>query len=50
MARIARLATESGLTAYDAEYQHFALERGASLLTFDEKLAEAARTRGATVL
>ncbi len=50
MARIARLAIESGLSAYDAEYLHLALERGASLLTFDQQLADAARRRGVTLL
>ena len=50
MTRIAQLAVESGLTAYDAEYLHLAMERGASLLTFDQQLAEAARSRGVTVL
>lgn len=50
MARIAQLAIESGLTAYDAEYLHLALERGASLLTFDQQLADAARRRGVTIL
>lgn len=50
MARIAELAIESGLTTYDAEYLHLALERGASLLTFDRQLACAARGRGVTIL
>ena len=48
--RIAQLAIESGLTVYDAEYLHLAVERGASLLTFDRQLADAARSRGVTVL
>ena len=50
MTRIAELAIESSLTAYDAEYLHLALDRGASLLTLDQQLADAARSRGVTVL
>lgn len=50
LARIAHLASETGLTAYDAEYLHLAMDRGAALLTFDHQLADAARSRDVTVL
>jgi predicted nucleic acid-binding protein len=46
VSRVARLAARTGLTAYDAEYLHLAADRGASLLTFDQRLADAARQEG----
>ena len=37
------LALETGLTAYDASYLWLARNLGCELLTFDERLARAAR-------
>jgi predicted nucleic acid-binding protein len=43
---VAHLARDHGLTTYDAAYLELALRAGASLATFDQKLAVAAVTRG----
>lgn len=48
--RITDLAARTGLTAYDAEYLHAALDRTAELLTLDGTLAAAARREGVSVL
>ena len=45
-----RLASEDGLTLYDATYLELALRRNAGLATFDDALARAARGRGLAVL
>lgn len=45
-----RLASEDGLTLYDATYLELALRRKAGLATFDDALARAARGRGLAVL
>ena len=43
------LARTYGLTAYDAIYLELALRRGAPLVTFDSKLADAMRKAGGRV-
>lgn len=43
------LAREYALTAYDATYLDLALRTGATLATFDKKLAEAMRRAGGAV-
>ena len=45
-ATIARLAARTGLSAYDAEYLHLAIQRNADLLTCDRQLAAAAAREG----
>jgi predicted nucleic acid-binding protein len=45
-----RLAKDEGLTVYDATYLELALRLGAQLATLDDKLADAARRRGVTVI
>lgn len=44
------LARAEGLTTYDATYLELALRQGASLLTKDRELAQAALRRGVVVL
>lgn len=44
------LSRKHGLTAYDASYLELALRLGATLATFDRKLAEAARAAGVAVV
>lgn len=43
---IDRLVARTGLTAYDAEYLHLAIQRNADLLTCDRQLAAAAAREG----
>ena len=44
--QVMALAREHGLTSYDATYLELALRLGATLATFDTKLAEAMRRAG----
>jgi predicted nucleic acid-binding protein len=48
-ATVLDLARAYGLTAYDATYLELAMRRGATLATFDRKLAVAARAAGVRV-
>jgi predicted nucleic acid-binding protein len=41
---VLRLAVKTGLTAYDASYLFLALTLGIPLITFDEKLMQAAKS------
>jgi predicted nucleic acid-binding protein len=43
------LARQYGLSAYDAAYLELALRKGATLATFDRKLADAMRSAGGRV-
>jgi predicted nucleic acid-binding protein len=49
-ADLAMLALDLNLSAYDAAYVHLARQRGASLLTLDRRLADAARAAGVAII
>jgi len=46
----ARLATEQGLTSYEASYLELAMRMDAKLATFDKELAQAGQSLGISVL